>query len=183
MKTWRALSILSLASLAAALPAAAPRKASIETRLQRVEDDLAIRRVLVDYATFLDGRDYASYANLFAPDGEWVNGAGSHKGRAAIREMLGKMMGPAGAPNSANYHIITNPRIDIAGDRATATSRYLFVMRGPDGRPTPSLAGIYRDDLVRIAGQWKIQRRVADDIMPTPEEYRKIMAARKAAAQ
>jgi len=180
---WRTTTILSLASITASLPAAPPRKPSIELRLQRVEDDLAIRRVLIDYATFLDGRDYASYANLFTPDGEWVNGAGSHKSRSTIREMLEKMMGPAGAPNTSNYHIITNPRIDIAGDRATATSRYLFVMRGPDGRPTPSLAGIYRDELVRLDGQWKIKRRVADDIMPSPEEYRKMREARKAAGQ
>jgi len=185
MTGWRFIAALSLASIAALppLPAAAPRKASIEARLQRVEDDLAIRRVIVDYATFLDGRDYAHYADLFAPDGEWVNGGGSHKGQAAIRQMLESTMGPALAPNRANYHLVSNPRIDIDGDRATATSRYLFMMRGPDGRPTPSLAGVYHDELVRIGGQWKIKRRVADDIMPTPEEWRKIMAARKAAAQ
>ena len=187
MILWRLMVALSLVSIAAMLPAsspaAAPNGASIETRLQRVEDDLAIRRVIVDYATFLDGRDYAHYADLFAPDGEWVNGAGSHKGRAAIRQMLESTMGPALAPNKANYHLISNPRIDLDGDRASATSRYLFMMRGPDGRPTPALAGVYHDDLVRIGGHWKIKRRVADDIMPTPEEWRKIMAARKAAAQ
>jgi len=173
-----------LAAALAATPVATMAQAghgTIAARLQRVEDQLAIDRVLIDYAAFLDGRDYASYAALFAPDGEWVNEGGTHKGRAAIRQMLESTMGPAGTPNRANYHIITNPRVDLDGDRATATSRYLFVMRGPDGQPTPSLAGIYHDELVRLDGVWKIKRRVADDIMPSPEEWRKTMAARKAA--
>jgi hypothetical protein len=175
--------LLLVAALAAA-PATAlaqPRPSSIEARLQRVEDELAIERILVDYAAFLDGRDYPSYAALFAPDGEWKNATGSHKGQAAIRQMLESTLGPAGAPNRSNYHIITNPRIDLNGDHATATSRYLFTMRGPDGRPTPSLAGVYHDELVRIGGKWVIQRRTADDIMPTPEEWRKIIAAQQQA--
>ena len=153
----------------------------LASRMQRVEDRLAIERVLVDYAGFLDGRDYASYAALFTPNGEWKNGAGAHKGQAAIRQMLESAMGPAGASNRANYHVITNPRVDLDGDRATATSRYLFVMRGPGGQPTPSLAGVYYDELVRQGGVWKIKRRVADDIMPTPEEWRKIIAVQPAA--
>lgn len=154
---------------------------SFAARLQVVEDDIAIRRLLVDYAAFLDSRDYDRYAALFAPDGTWSSTGGSYEGRGAIRRMLENMLGPAGQPNHANYHIITNPRIDITGDRATATSRYLFVMRARDGSPTPSLAGIYRDDLVRQNGRWAIRRRVADDVMPTAEEWRKIMATRASA--
>lgn len=174
--------LVAAAMVAAPLAATAqPRSASLAARMQRVEDQLAIERILVDYAAFLDGRDYASYAALFAPDGEWVNGGGSHKGQAAIRQMLESVMGPAGTPNRANYHIITNPRVDLDGDRATATSRYLFVMRGANGQPSPSLAGVYHDELVRLNGAWKIKRRVADDIMPTPEEWRKIIAAQQAA--
>lgn len=168
-----------LAAALAAVPATAlaqPAR-SVEARMQRVEDELAIRRILIDYAAFLDGRDYARYAGLFASDGEWKNGAGTHKGQAAIRQMLESVLGPAGAPNASNYHLISNPRIDLDGDRATATSRYLFVMRGPGGSPVPSLAGLYTDELVRQGGAWRIRRRVADDIMPTPEEWRKIIAA------
>lgn len=152
---------------------------SLSARVQRVEDQLAIQRVLVDYAAYLDGRDYASYAALFTPDGEWNNGGGSHKGQVAIRQMLESVMGPAGSPNLANYHIITNPRVDLDGDRATATSRYVFVMRGPDGQPVPSLAGVYHDQFVRQGGMWKIKRRIADDIMPTAEEWRKITATQQ----
>jgi len=172
----RGLALCALLAMPGAVQAAPPPSASIEARLQHVEDELAIRRILVDYAAFLDSRDYDGYAALFATNGEWIGGGGSHKGRAAIRAMLANVLGPAGAANRANFHLITNPRVTIEGDKAHATSRYLFVMRGADGRPQPSLAGIYTDDLMRVDGQWLIQRRVADDIMPTPEEWAKVIA-------
>jgi len=143
----------------------------LEARLRRVEDELAIHRLLADYSAFLDDRDYDSYVALFAPDGEWTNPGGSFQGQAAIRAMLEEALGPAGSPNRSAYHLNSNARIDLDGDRATASSRFLFVMRGPDGRPLPALAGIYRDELAPIDGAWKIQRRVAEDIIPAHEEW------------
>ncbi len=175
--------LAALALLAGCATPAAPNKeagSAMEMRLQRVEDELAIRRVLVDYASTLDSRDYVAYANLFTADGEWTNSGGSHKGQAAIRAMLEGMFGPAGTPNAANYHIMSNPRVDLDGDHATATSRYLFMVRGAQGSPTPSSAGIYHDDLVRQDGVWKIKRRQVEDIMPTPEDWKTSRAARQA---
>ena len=46
---------------------------SIEERLKRVEDELAIQRILFDYSAFLDEGDYESYLGLFAEDAEWSN--------------------------------------------------------------------------------------------------------------
>ena len=85
MKISRSMFPGMLALLAAVIPALALAQASsqtIEQRLRRVEDELAIRRVLVDYAATQDARDYAAYAALFAKNGEWVNGKNVHKGRA-----------------------------------------------------------------------------------------------------
>ena len=42
------------------------------------------------------------------------------------------------------------------------------------------LAGLYEDELVRVNGEWKIARRVDNPIMPTPDEWRKVMAERNA---
>jgi ketosteroid isomerase-like protein len=148
--------------------------AAIEARLRRVEDELAIRRILADYAAFLDGRDWAGYTGLFTADGEWTNANGSHKGAVEIRRMLEEIVAPDGTSNRTEYHIVSNPRIDLDGDRAAAVSRYLFVMRGFDGGPVPSLAGVYRDEFARQGGGWKIKRRVAEEIMPTSAEWWKI---------
>ena len=177
-----------LALLAAVLPAFASAQTSgltIEQRLRRVEDELAIRRVLVDYAARQDARDYAGYVALFAKNGEWVNGKNVYKGREAILKMLADLYGtpPPGYVNNESYHINTNFQIDVTGDRATARSRHLLVMRGPKGEPTPALAGRYEDQLIREDGQWKILRRVDYPVMPTAEEWMKFIRERKAGGQ
>ncbi len=93
-----------LAVLAATMPVLALAQSSgltIEQRLQRVEDQRAIQRVLIDYAARQDARDYAGYASLFAKNGEWASGKNSYKGRDAILKMLVNLYG-ASPPGSAN---------------------------------------------------------------------------------
>jgi len=53
-------------------------------------------------------------------------------------------------------------------------------MRGPNGEPTPMLAGRYEDEFIREEGQWRILRRVDTPVMPTSEEWMKFIRERKA---
>jgi uncharacterized protein (TIGR02246 family) len=191
MKTNRYIMRGMFAALAATMPvlavpvvAATPASSlALEQRLLRVEDELAIRRVLVDYSATQDAHDYAGYAALFAKDGEWVNGKTVHKGREAILKMLIDLYGspPPGYVNNESFHITSNPEVNVNGDRATARSRHLLVMRGPNGEPTPVLAGRYEDEFIREDGKWKILRRVDNPVMPTSEEWMKFIRERKAA--
>jgi uncharacterized protein (TIGR02246 family) len=173
------------ALLAAALPqhalATPAYPPGIEQRLRRAEDELAIRRLLIDYAWTQDARDFAAYAALFARNGEWINGSNIHKGPADIRKMLDGIYGTPvpGYVNRESFHITTNIEISIDGDHATASSRHLLFTRGPDGRPKPTLAGQYHDDLTREDSVWKFLRRVDTPVMPTPEEWSRIMRSRK----
>ena len=188
MKIRRSMFLGVLAVLVAAVPALGLAQASnltVEQRLRRVEDELAIQRVLVEYAARQDARDYPGYAALFAKNGEWVNGKNAYKGRDAILKMLNDLYGPtpAGFVNNDSYHISTNFQVDVNGDRATVRSRHLLVMRGPKGEPTPSLAGRYEDEFIREDGQWKILRRVDTPVMPTSEEWMKFIRERKAGGQ
>jgi uncharacterized protein (TIGR02246 family) len=173
----RAVMAVALLALPGTVAAQGATGRTVEQRLQRAEDEIAIERLLIDYAATLDARDYAAYAALFTPDGEWVNGDAARKGRPAIEAMLAAIMGPAGTPNHDNFHLLANPRISVEGDRATAASLYLFVMRGKGGQPLAVLAGSYADELVRTEGQWKIRRRIAANIMPTAQEWTRFIAA------
>ena len=183
MKIHRSMFPATLAVLATLMPALALAQTglTVEQRLQRVEDELAIGRVLVDYSARQDARDYAGYAALFAKQGEWVNGKNVYKGREAILKMLVSLYGtpPPGYVNNESYHIASNFQIDVHGDRATARSRHLLVMRGPKGEPMPALAGRYEDELIREDGQWKILRRVDYPVMPTATEWMKFIRERK----
>jgi uncharacterized protein (TIGR02246 family) len=164
------------AVLAASLPVAVAGctdTSALETRVQAVEDQLAIQRVITNYSAYLDARDYDGYVGLFTEDGIWQNGNTRREGQGEIREMLVGLFGEpeAGYVNLASFHQIGNFEIDVTGDTATAKSRFVFVMRGQGGAPTPSLSGQYHDELVRTADGWKITHRTDHTIMPTPEEW------------
>ena len=59
----------------------------------------------------------------------------------------------------STYHIMSNFKVDINGDTATASSRWTFisVARGPG----INLAGRYEDVLEREDGKWKFKKRLA----------------------
>jgi ketosteroid isomerase-like protein len=178
-----------LLALAAALLGAAaqaqPAEPTLEQRVQRIEDEAAIERVILDYAVTLDARDFDAYVALFAREGVWRNGNTIRTGPADIREMLVGLYGEPdpGYVNTESYRIVSNVEIALDGDRATARSRQLTIMRGEDGAPTPVLSGIYEDEFVREEGAWKILRRVDHTIMPSPEQWRARIEALRAARE
>lgn len=158
---------------------------ALEQRLQRVEAELAISRMIVEYAVRLDARDLDAYLDLFAANGIWQVGTTVRQGREEIRQMLAGIYGdPAIEPYGyAGFRIVSNMQIDVDGDRATARSRHLTLERGEHGNPTTILSGLYEDEFIRENGAWKILRRVDYPIMPTAEEWRQQMAQRRAAVR
>lgn len=157
---------LLAAALLAFLPmlAGQTKNPSLESRIQRLEDIQEIQRVLTDYGRFLDARDFASYSNLFAKDGEWVGGFGTVKGPAAIQAFMEKNIPGPNTPH--NYHVLSNFEIDVHGDTATAWSRWAFIVPGPDKKPTLAQGGRYEDLLTREDGHWKFKRRTAFNDLP-----------------
>lgn len=181
MNAPRSIAAATLAWLFATLPAAAVAQAvapTLEQRLQRVEDELAIRRIITAYSNTQDAHDYDGYVALFAADGEWASGDNVFKGHDAIKKMLVGLYGtpPPGYVNGESFHVSFNADVTLNGDRATAVSRHVLFMRGPTGQPVPMLSGRYDDEFVRENGQWKIRRRLDTPVMPTASEWAKIIA-------
>ena len=166
MKASLALMAASLAL--AAVPSAAQSDIALAQRVQQLEDEKAIREVLVQYGEYLDARDYAAYSRLFARDGVWTGGFGQFTGPAAIEAMLVENLGAPepGFINKSSFHLITTPVVDVQGDTATARSRYLFFTASEEGRPSVLLAGRYEDEFVREDGAWKIRRRITHGVIP-----------------
>jgi uncharacterized protein (TIGR02246 family) len=165
----------ALAACALALvvvPSLAAEPGSLEERLQRLEDREEIRNLLLEYGRALDGRDFAAFAALFAAtDGEWVGGLGSAKGREAIRELMESTIGSGlgGAPPSS-FHVFSNERIDVDGDRASAVTKWVFVRQGEDAAPEWVFLGHYDDTFVRENGRWRFLRREAFTDLPVQQE-------------
>jgi len=145
-------------------PAAAQTAPATAEQLVDIEN---IRTLLYSYGRLLDDRRLAEYAQLFARQGEWVGGFGAYKTPAAIQAAMEKAFASFPSdPKSRNYHVITNPMIEVAGDRATAWSRWTFYLPGPDNKPSIMVAGRYEDELIREDGRWKFLKRVVVSDIP-----------------
>ena len=143
------------------------RLAELEARIQRLEDTEAIHALFMRYRECLDEKDFSGYASLFAADGEFVAAGGTAKGRAGIEELVDGMRGSLlTAVVGDDLHIVVNPEIRVEGDRATARSTWIYVVRGDDGGPTLCKVGHYVDELVREDGEWRFARRFAPMDMP-----------------
>jgi hypothetical protein len=135
---------------------------AVLARLQRLEDLEAIGRLFLDYRRHLDARDMRAYSQLFCEDGEWSGRTGSAVGPAQIQEMLEANLSPnPPAPDATSWHIVSNPTIDLDGDRATAQVTWTLIRRGEGDVPTVALLGHYDDVLARENGRWLFKRRQA----------------------
>ena len=141
--------------------------ASVLTRLQRLEDLVEIERLFYDYRRHLDARDLHAYSRLFCEDGEWTGRTGSAVGPDAIQAMLEANLSPnPPAPGASSWHIVSNPVIDLDGDRATASTTWALIRRDAGDAPAVVLLGHYDDVLEREDGRWRFKRRRASIDIP-----------------
>jgi ketosteroid isomerase-like protein len=127
-----------------------------------IHDELGIRRTLAAYCHHCDDGDFTSLAELFTPEGAFVYRGEAASGRAA----LARRFEAAQRERSARgKHLTLNTIVEVDGDRAQARSDFLF-LRFVDGALTPAVVGRYEDDLLRVEGQWLIERRECEPLGP-----------------
>ena len=162
-----AVSLVAASTLGRAV--AADDLESLTARVDVLEAREAIRALIMAYGDAHDHRDYRTFSDLFASNGEWVGGLGSAKGPQAIFELMDRTIGHDPKPNgSGTYHVMTNDQIKIDGDRASATTKWIYVTPGETNTPTLVFLGHYVDEFVRENGEWKFLRREAPADIPAP---------------
>lgn len=113
----------------------------------------AIRHLLATYTYNGDRGRVEGLAGCFAADGVLEFSGKRLQGPAAIAAGL-----TSGEPNPARTfvrHHITNPLIEVDGDRATARSYFAVTCNnGPDH------SGTYSDQLVRTDDGWRFAHRM-----------------------
>ncbi len=176
---WLPLSVLaaSLAWAAAAgagpvstLVAAGAEGLSLEARVRQLEDEATIRRQLEDYMGLLRSRDWDNYIKMFSKAAPELHMAeGTVIGRDAIRTRMdnaSKRMAAAAAaqnrPQLQRADLLSDVRVQVTGDTATARSRFTFVGEQPDGTFRVTGSGIYTDTWVREESEWRIKSRTVD---------------------
>ena len=132
----------------------------LRARVAHLEDLEAIRALKARYALYADhaictpsDAHAAAIAGLFVDDASGDYGPlGSYQGRAELLHAFRNVI--PGAAVWSRHHV-TNPQIEIDGDRATASFYFIIpaLMRGAPAVNT--LWGTYEDRLTRTAAGWR----------------------------
>ena len=133
--------------------------ADLAARIALLEDREAIRDLIARYGPLADAGDCAGAAALWTEDGVYEVGAlGSDTGRAAIQTLL-EGDSHQGWIHGGAAQVLSPPVIDLDGDRATArTYSVVFRKSGDNWEAHRASANMWH--LVRVAGEWKVARRV-----------------------
>jgi uncharacterized protein (TIGR02246 family) len=118
----------------------------------------AITSCIARYAQALDDRDFDAVAACFTADAQVTySGVALAPGREAIVDYLQGLRSLI-----ASTHIMSQPVIDIEGDRARVeTSGLAFLVASTDAQPVVRTRGLrYVDQFVRHDGRWLIAERV-----------------------
>jgi hypothetical protein len=62
--------------------------------------------------------------------------------------------------------VLTNDQIKLDGDRASATTKWIYITPGETNKPTLVYLGHYDDQFIREKGEWKFLRREAPADIP-----------------
>jgi len=152
-----------LAVLGAALPSGQTNAPSRRGSLTP-QDRLEIQQLVSKYAYALDtGADNGyMYADLFAPDGEFVGGNGSTKGRDALANMGRLQFIDGHKPTYGVSHFIMNHVIEPSPEGATG-KEYMILVRIAENNQTggefSNIGGHYEDVYSRTPEGWRFKRR------------------------
>ena len=139
------------------------RLATLEKRLQVVEDREAIIKLKATYVNYNDGGWEGpthcfpdEVAELFTEDGIWDGrpGVGYAAGREDIRRLFRDFQ-----VMPFIIHHVTNPLIEIDGDSATGHWHAIVTANLPDGTAR-WVFGLYKETYARTPAGWKFKTLV-----------------------
>ena len=124
-----------------------------------VADELAVRNLIAALSRTADGEEVEAYLALFAPDAVWALPGGERRGHDQIRagSVERRAQGQVG-PGTATRHAVTTVVVAVDGDRAAATSTWMFLV-DTSTEPRIGRVGTYTDQFVRTNGRWLLSRR------------------------
>lgn len=142
-------------------------------RLERVEDELAIRQLTARYVFAIDDRDLAGVGALFTTDAVFrsVDGAMNATGREAILEQFRKRFSVLGAGNHVTHdHVIT---LETPSRARGQVSAHAELWRKGQMMVT---ALRYADIYAKTDGAWRFAERTLSFLYYAPlEAYRDIL--------
>jgi hypothetical protein len=149
--------------------------------LEQVADQLALQRLVIDYAYAIDERDFDALDRIFTPDAyiDYRAMGGIDGPYSKVKPWLAQALG-----NFPGYmHLTGNHSIDVNGDEATgklACFNPMVLPAAAEGEPGHTMFfGLwYLDRYRRTAEGWRISERVERKSYDfnVPEAMRKALA-------
>ena len=167
------LPIRALSAAALLLSLAAPalaQQVTMETLLDRIQ----IEDMLVKYYYDLASGKAHEMSEYFTEDALLDVDSTIAKGRAEIEKLYGggRARDPNAAPRPHNGMLLTNPVIEVKGNRAQAHVIWTGITNKGVGQP-PALYEQGREDteLVKVDGKWLISKRYISSDSGLPDRF------------
>ena len=116
-------------------------------------EKLAIQELCSRYCQTIDAQDAAGWARCFVPDGAFEFDGHIVRGEQALR-----VFAEAHAVSLRGRHMTLSHLYEVDGDRATGRATTVVSIATPRGYKIMG-QGVYKDDLVKVSGEWKIRHR------------------------
>jgi ketosteroid isomerase-like protein len=152
------------------------RLAALEQRLRRVEDELAIGRLMASYGPLVDAGDADAVAALWADDGEYDVEGWHMRSRPDVAAMV-RSRAHQGLIGGGAAHFLGPVCVEVDGDDAIAVCESIVVRRDDDGGGYwVWRAGANHVTLRRTADGWRIAKRISR-ALDGSSEARELLAA------
>ena len=142
-------------------PNAGSRLASLERRVQLLEDAQAVKRLQRAYGYYLDKGLGSRIGELFSdrPDASVeMGGSGVYLGKARIGQYFSRTFRPL-AEGQLNNHLILQGVVHVAPDGRTARGRWRgWMQTGTHGKSATWAEGPYENEYVKENGTRKLHR-------------------------
>jgi len=119
------------------------------------EDQLAVLRTVSEYCRCCDDGRFDDFTRLFTADAQLVVRGQATDGRDDITAVIAALQ----TPERRGRHMVANSVVEVAGDRATVESDFVFFRPNADGALEPVNTGRYLDELVLRGDTWLFARR------------------------
>jgi hypothetical protein len=141
--------------------------------VQRLADRAEIYEVAMRYIEALDTRDADMYVSVFTPDAIYDIEGQIVEGHAALRAIVTGLQASRDRAIAEGrtvvdlYHSNLNSSIEIFNATEARYSAYWQTLRlGDDNTMRIGGMGRIEDQMVKIDGEWKIQKRVLTNFVP-----------------
>ena len=132
--------------------------AELEKRLQTIEDERAVERLIASYGPLVDAGEADATAELWAVDGSYQVEGWHMRSRADVAAMV-RSDAHQGLIHHGCCHFLGPAVVTVDGDDAVAVCESVLLLRR-NGAYIAARAGASHFRLRRIDGRWQIVERI-----------------------